>query len=311
MALKRNDKGQNVEDFQNKLLRLGAQLLRWGADGDLGNETFEAFAWLCVHHGRRPDPDPSIISDGELGWVDSLIFLLDHPPAVKMPSRLIDRRQYAKHRWDYGPRPITQVRGGTMHQTACIMSVSKDPARFDDGGAHFFITRPAGGYYGDGDILWIYDVTRRVIHGNEWNTQCWGGEFDGLFAGLIGNMKTVWNDPKTPYVEQPVLLTDKQAESGLELIEWMFYDIQRQGGAMHSLNTHRQSSADRPSDPGEEVCKKVVEPMWRKLGLTDGGPGFVLGGPDGGRPNPREWFPNDPARAAYGYFDAPSYKPVR
>jgi hypothetical protein len=311
MALKRNDKGQNVQDFQNKLLALGMKLPRWGADGDLGNETFAAFNMLSLAHSRAPDPDPEMISDAELAWVDSLITLLNTPHTCKPPDRLIDRRKFAGRTYDYGPRPITEVRGATMHQTACILSVSKDPARCDDIGAHYTIMRPAGGYYSDGDVIWLHDDTRRIIHGNEWNTQCWGAEIDGLFAGIEGDPRTVWDDPKTPYKETAVSVTDKQIESTCQLIEWRYYETLRLGGKMHSLNTHRQSSANRRNDPGSKVAQEIVAVMMKKLGLTDGGPGFVLGGPDGGYPNPREWFPNDPTRSPYGYFDAPSYKPVR
>lgn len=308
---RRNDKSGGVQEFQNKLLRLGMALPRWGADSELGNETFAALAMLCTAHGRPVDPDPEVVSDVEINFVDALIKLLDTPIPVKEPARLIDRRKFASLLYDRGPRAITDVWGMTIHQTACILSASKDPARCDAIGSHFVIMRAAGGYYGDGDVLWIHDDTRLVIHGNEWNTKCTGTEIDGLFAGLEGNPKTVWDNPKTPYKEQAVSLTDKQEESALQLIEWEFHYVRQRGGNMTSLNTHRQSSADRQNDPGSKVCQRVLVPMWAKLGLSDGGPGFVLGGPDGGYPNPTEWVPNDPARAKYHYNDPPTYKPVR
>lgn len=311
MSFKRGAKGQNVVDFQNKLLRLGAVMPRWGADGDLGSETFAAFNMIAVAHGRAPDPDPAMISDAELAWIDSLIALLNTDHGVKQPAQLIDRRKFASLIHDEGPRPITQVRGGTLHQTACILSVSKDPARCDAIGAHYVIMRDAGGYYKDGDLLWMHDDTRRIVHGNEWNTQCWGVEIDGLFAGLEGVEKTVWDDPHTPYKEKAVSVTDRQIETALQLIEWRYHEIARLGGKMTVLVTHRQSSADRRNDPGSKVTQEIMVPMMKKLGLTDGGPGFVLGGASGGYPNPREWLPGDAAREPYGYYDAPTYRPVR
>lgn len=296
--LRRNDKGPAVAEFQNKLLRLGCKLPRWGADGDLGNETFEALNDLFRMHGRVEDPDPHVVSDVELAFVDSLIKQLDSDHGVKPPARLIDRRKFAGRDKDYGPRPITSVRGVTLHQTACILSVSKDPARCDDVGAHYVIMRGAGGYYSDGDIIWLHDETRKIIHGNEWNTQCWGIEIDGLFAGIEGDPKTVWDNPKTPYKEKAVSLTDAQRESCLQLIEWRYYEIIRMGGKMITMSAHRQSSGTRRNDPGSKCWQEIALPLMAKLGLQDGGPGFVLAGKDGGYPIPVEW---DPSRTGYKY----------
>jgi hypothetical protein len=50
--LKRNDKSPKVKELQEALLELGEELPRWGADGDLGNETFEALNSLLSKHGR-------------------------------------------------------------------------------------------------------------------------------------------------------------------------------------------------------------------------------------------------------------------
>lgn len=301
--------GPHVKELQEKLIRLGYPLPKWGADGDLGWETLGAVTQLMASRGRPRDPDPNIVSDAELFAVDEMIAKLDTPDVVAQPSKLIDRRAYAKKNYDYGQRMMNDIWGATAHQTACTLSVSKDKARCDGVGAHFVIMRgDCGGYYGDGDIIWLHDEWRTIVHGNEFNTKCWGFEVDGLLAGIKGNMNTVWDDPSTPWREKPNLLTPGQATSIIELVSWRWQELKKLGANnLRVLNTHRQSSASRRNDPGSEIMEQAIIPLWKMLGIDDGGPGSLAAGSDGGYPNPREWIPNDPERLPYGYFDPPRY----
>jgi hypothetical protein len=289
--LKRNEKGPKVKELQEVLLELGEQLPRWGADGDLGNETFAALGSLLCKHGRTVDPDPNIVSDAELAFVYALRDLLRLDHSVKPPAKLIDRRQFAKLDLDRGPRPIAEVKGACLHQTACYLSTSKDPARCDTIGAHFVV-------YPDGTVFWLHDVTRRIIHGNEWNAQMYGIEIDGLFAGIEGDPKTVWDNPSTPYVEKAGSLTPEQAEATKQLLRWLDAEIRRQGGHQRLIVAHRQSSGMRRNDPGSKVWKEIALPMLQELGLSDGGPGFALVNQDGGYPIPEAW---NPARKGIPY----------
>lgn len=293
---KLHDKGPAVRAFQDKLIRLGGALPRWGADGDIGQETLSALGAVMRMHGRGEDADPMVVSDAEIEFIDERIQALQADHGVAPPAQLIDRRQLASREKDYGPRAITQVRGVTLHQTACILSASKDPARCDNVGAHFVIMRP-GGYYKDGDVLWLHDETRLVIHGHGWNNQCWGIEVDGLFAGVEGDPRTVWDDPDTSFKDQAVSLTDAQRESCLQLIRWRYHEIRRMGGKMITICAHRQASKDRRNDPGSRVWKDIALPLKDELGLGDGGPGFVLP-TGGGYPIPESW---DPSRVGIKY----------
>jgi hypothetical protein len=289
--LKRNDKGPKVKELQEALLELGEALPRWGADGDLGNESFAALNSLLCKHGRTVDPDQNSVSDPELAFVYALRDQLRVDHGVKPPAKLIDRRQLAKLDLDRGSRPITEVKGACLHQTACYLSASKDPARCDGIGAHFVV-------YPDGTVYWLHDVTRRIVHGNEWNGQTYGIEIDGLFAGVEGDPTTVWDNPKTPYTEKAGSLTLEQVEAVRQLLRWQNAEIRRQGGDQQLIVAHRQASGERRNDPGSKVWKEIALPMLQELGFSDGGPGFALVNQDGGYPIPEAW---DPSRKGIPY----------
>lgn len=59
-VLKRGSKGADVMEMQEKLLKLGYDLGRYGADGDFGNDTYNAVILFQKEHGLSP-------VDGEVG----------------------------------------------------------------------------------------------------------------------------------------------------------------------------------------------------------------------------------------------------
>lgn len=71
-------------------------------------------------------------------------------------------------------------------------------------------------------------------------------------------------------------------------MRWIAWRVAQHNGTLRVLCAHRQSSKDRPNDPGEAIWKGVALPLHAELGLTDGGAAFVLGD---GRAIPREWDP--------------------
>lgn len=209
-------------------------------------------------------------------------------------SLMIDRRAYhsptvrgaAGKLLGYAPvkRSWSQVRGITLHQTACDMGERVE--RYDTMGAHFGVLR-------SGRIIQLCDSDRVVYHGNGWNKQCVGIEVNGLYAGreddpdtaLDESMRSTWDDPSTPTREKPMKVTPQSMLSLRMLIRWICYDTMRNGGRINVLNAHRQSSMDRRNDPGESIWKQAAIPMHFELGLTDGGVGFKIGG----YAIPQEW----------------------
>lgn len=59
MILRRGSKGINVREYQEKLIELGYDLGRWGADGDFGTDTYNAVVKFQREHG--------LDIDGEIG----------------------------------------------------------------------------------------------------------------------------------------------------------------------------------------------------------------------------------------------------
>jgi hypothetical protein len=185
-----------------------------------------------------------------------------------------------------GRRPWLKTTGICLHQTACVLG--ERPARWETCGAHIGITQ-------SGAIIWIRDLDRVAYHGNGWNAQTVGIEIDGLFAGVEGDPKTVWDDPSTQHREAASKLQPAQISSAQWVIRWIVSEVARHGGQVRALVAHRQSSSTRRNDPGSAIWQAVALPMIAELGLSDGGPGYKIGT---GYAIPEAW---DPARKGVRY----------
>jgi hypothetical protein len=211
--------------------------------------------------------------------------------ATMLKAPLVDRRMHASQghgpggRWAVGRRPWGKVTGICLHQTACVLG--ERPERWDTVGCHVGITR-------GGKVIWLHDFDHVVAHGNAWNAQTVGVEIDGLYAGVQGDEDTVWDDPSTATREQGMDLTPEAALAARYAIGWICRRVAEHFGKVTALVAHRQSSKSRRNDPGSEAWTRVALPMHAELGLSDGGPGFEIGG----YPIPEEW---DPSRKGIKY----------
>lgn len=193
-----------------------------------------------------------------------------HSPLVKGTAGRLIPYTPIKRSW-------REVRGITLHQTACDMGERVE--RYDTIGSHFVVLR-------SGRILRMADSNRVVYHGNGWNAQCVGIEVNGLYAGIEDDpdtaldeaMRSTWDDPSTPTREQPMQVTSQSMLSLRMLIRWICCDALNHGGRINVLNAHRQSSVNRRNDPGEAIWKAAAVPLHAELGLSDGGVGFKIGG---------------------------------
>lgn len=200
---------------------------------------------------------------------------------LELPAEFHDRRKTAsKKHVRLLPRMWKSVTGICLHQTACLLG--ERPERWDTVGAHVGVTR-------SGKVIQMHDFNRVVYHGNGWNNGTVGIEIDGLYAGVEGDLKTVWDDPSTPSREQGMALTQESVIATRAAIRWICYEVARNGGKVKVLVAHRQASKNRRNDPGSAIWKSIALPMHAELNLTDGGGGFTLGE---GYPIPNEWDPN-------------------
>jgi hypothetical protein len=199
-----------------------------------------------------------------------------------MPPAVIDRRAFASqshHGWPVKRRSLSKVTGVCLHQTACNMGTR--PARYDGTGSHVVVT--------GGQIIWLHDWTHRVVAASGWNDATVSIEINGLFAGVEGDPRTVWDDPSTPGREQAMALDERDVLATLDVLRWMKREIP----GLRVIVAHRQASADRRNDPGEAIWRRVAIPARAEVGLVTPNE-FTLGD---GLPIPNEW--DDRAKAHY------------
>lgn len=220
------------------------------------------------------DPEQPEVLTPEMFEATMVDRRLVHKPFIRNPDGT---------RRDYSPpsRPWNQVQGITLHQTACDMGL-KVP-RYDTIGAHFAVLR-------NGVILRMCDENRIVYHGHGWNNRCVGIEINGLYAGREDDpttvqvneaLKSTWDDPTTPFREEPQQVTPEAMQSSRYLIRWLLWRGQMHGTWLNSLNAHRQAVDSRRNDPGEAIWRQVARPVTEQFRLTSGGTGFKLPGSTG------------------------------
>jgi N-acetyl-anhydromuramyl-L-alanine amidase AmpD len=197
------------------------------------------------------------------------------PVATSPPPGTHDRRKFAAqshHGYATSRRSLKSVSGVCLHQTGCHMG--ERPARYDGTGAHVVVTR-------GGQIIWLHDFDRRVIAANGWNNNTVSIEIDGLYAGVEGDQRTVWDNPGTPMRETGMALTPEATAAACEVVRW----ICQAAPQVKTIVAHRQASASRRSDPGSAIWKAVAIPMRAELGLVTPD-AFTMGD---GRAIPHEW----------------------
>ena len=304
-----NDKGSKVMTVQRVLLDRGYKLPRFGADGHLGDETWDALQQYAGDNGLQWDPEaPSRV-------INSLISTQSRPtmpappgsPSMEVSNiRLIDLR-------DEQPDPPPPVRGkmkmkiGTdgkvlkrapsaidtivIHQTATPFSATRQAKEAHPDDPHRALAERAKGVachvmaFKEGFLAWPNPLDWYVYHGNGWNATELGLEIDGNYPGVKGG-KT-WNGKK------PTEVTPDVIRSACAAIELMVIKGRQMGMPIEYIHAHRQSSDTRRDDPGEELWRNVVlgyaVPI---LGLKVE-QGRTIGK---GRPVPKEWDPNGVGR---------------
>lgn len=296
------DRGIDVENLQKVLISRGYELPQCGADGHLGDETWDAL--------QRFSRDSALAWAPEVpfGTLDALIKKKPSPPVVaplplaatgepKVP--FLDLRHLQK---DPHPKSKTQghrtvrrapsaVNAITIHQTAVKFSVTKAQVAAAGGDRQMALGRRALNVachamsFHDGFFVAAAPLDWYIYHGNGFNRFALGLEIDGVYPGLKGG-KT-WNgDPATE-------LTDASVLAAREALRWLTENGRKAGMPIEWIDAHRQSSATRRSDPGEALWESVVlDYAVPVLGLKTR-PSYIV---EDGRPVPTEWDPNGVGR---------------
>jgi N-acetyl-anhydromuramyl-L-alanine amidase AmpD len=151
-----------------------------------------------------------------------------------------------------------------LHQMG--LSRGNDLQRYRQVTAHFVILP-------DGRVAQLHPTSSRLSASHGFNGRSVAIEFAGNLRSTNGQ----WWRPET-YGRDT--LTDAQIESGRKLLRV----LESQG--VRFVFAHRQSYSQRGNDPGPEIWASVGQWAIDTLGMSDGGPGYVV---ESGQPIPDEW----------------------
>lgn len=186
------------------------------------------------------------------------------------------------------------VTGIVVHQTACNFGVSRAAVKAAGGDRDLAQQRRALNVachalaFREGWVVWANPLERYIYHGNGFNRSTLGLEIEGHYAGLMDDPATtaVREDVRTTWKGHPDVVTELVVKTARAAIRLLVESGREQGMPIENIYAHRQSSATRRSDPGQELWQRVVlEYACPVLGLISH-PGMVLGE---GKPIPLAW----------------------
>lgn len=228
-----------------------------------------------------PDDPPPPAPDGfDYDTFEAAIVPIEVPHDPYYVTK--DRRQVP-----YVPRlrPISEITGICLHQTACVMG--EKPERYRRLSIHFVVTL-------SGKVIRTCPIESLLYGGNHWNGGTIQIEVDGSYAGLEDDpsthakredLETFWAGGE---IKSPMKVTEAAMRALRNLQRYIIEKVRRLGGKICVVVAHRQASGDRRSDPGQAIWQQGALPIIEEFGLDDGGVGFQLGD---GRPIPEGWDP--------------------
>lgn len=291
-----NDKGGDVRDMQQALIDQGYPLLKYGADGHLGDESWEALQRYSEDFNVKWDPEvPSAVLE-HLHHKECISPTIPPQP----PPSAGDIKIYDLRSEQTSPSPKSKVRGDVtvernpksvtgivVHQTAVKYGLTQRQIDASDGDTELAMARRGLNVachviaFHDGFLSWTNELKRYIYHGNGYNRYTLGIEIDGNYPGVIGGR--TWNGKPATEV------TDTIVKTACEGMRLLVEEGHKLGMPIWDVYAHRQSSAARRSDPGEELWKRVVlEYAVPVLGLVPHQAKTI----GEGRPVPVEWDPN-------------------
>lgn len=290
-ALTIGARGAEVERLQRNLIKLGYKLPRFGADGDLGEETLRAASLFARDRGTVEEPDAlTSISERLVAAIEAAA--AEHRDET-LPPAFVDLRDEHDHSNPailIGTRPWTGVTGITLHQTAVFMT--ETAKRWKTTHAHLGVMR-------DGRVFLLTPLNIAIVHGHGFNRGDVGIEINGQFEGIEEDPSTFWR-PDPPASQSPQKPTPQQLDAVRAEVRWICDEVTRNGGAVRFIHAHRQSFSERIADPGSRVWQHVGLWAQSELGLSDGGidprTGRVVASGrtykvGSGRPIPQAWDP--------------------
>jgi hypothetical protein len=257
-------KGDAVVELQRGLMRRGFGLPKWGADGDLGGET-----WGAVEKFADVDQYPAQYSLPR-SVTDAILAPADADDA-DLPAghvRVVGDPADVK-----GWRSWQDIDAIVLHQTGIKMTDTPERFRTLDAHVGILIAHPT-------PIVQVQDLLAYMYHANELNRPSIGIELNGYFPGVEARYDTAKHTGAGPTVSQVM--------DARRSIAWLCETAHNNGGAIRRILPHRVSNDTRQGDPGEGAWREIGLWAIEEYGLTDGGAGYCVGD---GTPIPFTWCP--------------------
>ena len=276
---------ERATEIQRKLIALGYELPRYGADGVISEhgETWKALESFTADHVPIDLGDDGLSTGAEFEAAVSglLVMPTEQPPHLLGDHHVevLDISDTHQQKHIHGMRSWKSVDAIVLHQTAYLMD---SVAAWRTLRAHVGVPRDMNAFYV------VNPLNGLMWHANSFNGRSVGIEVSGNFCGMKGNRRTWWR-PQTGFSEHrhgPHELSEQQAEATRMAIRHICDEVARHGGAITHIFAHRQASKDRISDPGEEIWGQCGEWARRELGLSSGPSGYHVGS---GYPLPAAW----------------------
>lgn len=261
------DSGEDVRQVQQRLIASGYPLPRYGADGALGDETWNALRAYARDHAlpwtptvpaetvaaltatATPMPTPTTSpSPSPVGVVD-LTAAQTNPPAEPSQFKLSSGKVVVRD-----PGSVTGI---MLHQTGVWFSVADYQVAEAGGDRHAALHNRAlrvachliafDGHEAKlecGHVVWPNPLDWYVYQANLANAESIGIECEGLYPGLESQAGATPSARLIAAARDAVRFSVEQGRSLGMPIQYIW--------------AHRQSSALRQGDPGESLWRSVV-----------------------------------------------------
>jgi hypothetical protein len=248
------DKGDSVKQVQLSLIANGYPLPKYGADGNLGDETWNALRSYARDH--KLPWTPEVPQETVDALVPSPVEVIDltskqtNPPAASSKFKLgPDGKVVVRD-----PKTITGI---VLHQTGCWYSVS--PSQIEAAGGdreaalhnralnvacHLIAFDGKSADVDCGHVVWPNPLDWYVYQANGANVKSLGIECEGVYPGLVSQ------GGATP--------SRRIIEASRAAVKFALEQGRASGMPIEFIWAHRQSNANRRSDPGEALWKEVV-----------------------------------------------------
>jgi len=253
MMLRFGEVGLRVKALQETILAVNKDALpRFGADSDLGRESFGAMASLLGV--------PAIAKSSVIDHDDQQRLLDLVPVTVAPPKGWIDNRKIANALQRKHLRSPSGAYDIVWHQAD--VELGEKPSRYSDSSAHFFVT--SGGL-----IIQLHDIEWLTHHAHALNETTIGIEIEGMFAGTEGDLSdSSWPRYHKILGRKPQTLTTAQIQAAKDLARYLQAFIMSRGGSLRNYYAHRQGSNTRDRDPGQLIWREIVLPSALETGCS-------------------------------------------